>query len=72
MPGSAAKVTVSEKQYAILQELSRSRTVSEAVKQRATIMVLAFQGLLNEEIAPQVGLNRQQAGVWRQRWRTAG
>lgn len=71
MPGSAAKVTVSEKQYAILQKLSRSRTVSEAVKQRATIMVLAFQGLLNEEIAPQVGLNRQQVGVWRQRWRDA-
>jgi transposase len=71
MPGSAAKVTVSEKQFVILQEFSRSRTVSEAVKQRATIMVLAFQGLLNEKIAPQVGLNRQQVGVWRQRWRDA-
>lgn len=69
MPGSAAKVTVSEKQYAIVQEFSRSRTVSEAVKRRATIIVLAFQGLLNEEIAPHVGLNRQQVGVWRQRWR---
>lgn len=69
MPGTAAKVTVSEKQWAILDELSRSRSFPEGVKRRATIIVLAFQGLLNEEIAPQVGLNRQQVGVWRQRWR---
>lgn len=69
MPGSAAKVTVSEEQFAILEEFRRSRTESEGTKQRATIVLLAFEGLLNEEIAPQVGLNRQQVGVWRQRWR---
>lgn len=69
MPGSAAKVTVSEKQFAILDEFRRSRSESEGTKQRATIVLLAFEGLLNEEIAPQVGLNRQQVGVWRQRWR---
>ncbi len=71
MPGSAAKVTISEKQSAILDEFSRSRSVPEGIKQRATIVLLAFQGQLNEEIAPQVGLNRQQVGVWRQRWRDA-
>jgi transposase len=71
MPGSAAKVTVSEKQLVILEEFSRSRSISEGIKRRATIVLLAFEGLLNEEIAPQVGLNRQQVGVWRQRWRDA-
>ena len=55
----------------ILQELSRSRTSSKGVVQRATIMLLGVQGLLNEQIARQVGLNRQQVGVWRQRWRDA-
>lgn len=53
----------------ILQELSRSRTSSKGVVQRATIMLLGVQGLLNEQIARQVGLNRQQVGTWRQRWR---
>lgn len=71
MPGTAAKIKVSEKQQVLLQEMGRSRTESKGVVQRATIVLLGFQGLLNEEIALQVGLNRQQIGVWRQRWRDA-
>ena len=71
MPGTAAKVRLSEKQLAVLQELSRSRTVAKGIVQRALIILLGFQGLLNEQIAVQVGLNRQQVGVWRQRWREA-
>jgi len=69
MPGKAAKVTISERQQVVLEEFSRSRTASKCVSQRATIVLLAFQGLRNEEIAPRVGLNRQQVGLWRQRWR---
>ena len=34
-------------------------------------MVLGFQGLLNQQIAGEVKLHRQQVGVWRQRWREA-
>ena len=71
MPGKAAKIQISEKQQVLLQEFSRSRSVAKYVAQRATIILLGFQGLLNEEIAAQVGLNRQQVGVWRQRWREA-
>ena len=71
MPGQAAKVRMTEKQEVILEEYRRSRTESLCVIQRATIIVLAFQGLLNEEIALEVGLNRQQVGTWRQRWRDA-
>lgn len=71
MPGMAAKIRMSEKQLAVLEELSRSRTESVAVVQRATIIVLGYRRLLNEEIAVEVGLNRQQVGVWRQRWRDA-
>ena len=71
MPGTAAKVRVSEKQLAVLQELSRSRTAAKGIVQRALILVLGFQGLLNQQIAEEVGLNRQQVGVWRQRWREA-
>jgi putative transposase len=71
MPGTAAKVRVSEKQLAVLEELSRSRTAAKGIVQRALILVLGFQGLLNEQIAEEVGLNRQQVGVWRKRWRDA-
>lgn len=71
MPGTAAKIRLSEKQLVVLQDLRRSRTAAKGIVQRATIILLGFEGRLNEEIAPQVGLNRQQVGVWRQRWRDA-
>jgi transposase len=45
--------------------------VAKGIVQRASILVRAVQGLLNEQIALEVGLNRQQVGVWRQRWRDA-
>ena len=69
MPGKASKVRLTEKQLVVLEEWSRSRTEALGAIQRATIMVLALEGLKNEEIALQVGLNRQQVGAWRQRWR---
>ena len=71
MPGTAAKIPLSEKQQGILQELGRSRTVSRCVVQRATIILRGFQRRLNPAIAEEVKLNRQQVGVGRQRWREA-
>ena len=71
MPGAAAKVKVSEKQWAILDQLRRGRAASAALKQRATIVLQAFEGRANEAIATAVGPNRQQVGLWRRRWRDA-
>src|SRR6202043_1647288 len=71
MSGTAAKIIISERQQKLLEEFSKSRTVGKCVSQRATIILLGFTGKLNEEIALQVGLNRQQVGIWRQRWRDA-
>ena len=71
MPGTAARIQISEKQQIVLQEFSRSRTVAQCVVQRSTIILRGFQKWLNEEIAVEVQLNRQQVGVWRQRWRDA-
>src|SRR5437588_9404951 len=71
MPGKAAKVKVSERQWAVLQELSRSRTVAKGIVQRALILVRGVQGLRNEQIAVEVGLIRRQVGLWRRRWRDA-
>lgn len=71
MAGTAAKIVVSERQQALLEEFRKSRTVGKCIGQRATIILLGFAGMWNEDIARQVGLNRQQVGVWRQRWRDA-
>lgn len=69
MPGKAAKVTITERQQAILIEFSKSRSEPLHVRQRATIVLRAFQGRSNAEIAAEVGLERHQVGVWRRRWR---
>jgi transposase len=71
MAGTAAKILISERQQKLLEEFSKSRTVGKCLAQRATIVLLGFTGMLNEEIALQVGLNRIQVGLWRQRWRDA-
>jgi hypothetical protein len=71
MPGKAAKVTISERQQEVLDELSRSRSEPYFLRQRSTIILLAFAGLLNEQIAPQVDLERHQVGIWRSRWSEA-
>ena len=71
MPGKAAKISVSEKQLVVIEEFSRSRTVSVSTATRAKIVLLGFRGMLNEDIAEQVGLNRHQVGEWRRRWRDA-
>jgi transposase len=71
MAGTAAKVIISERQQRLLEEFSKSRTIGKCTSQRASIVLLGFSGMLNEEIALQVGLNRIQVGIWRQRWRDA-
>src|SRR3954447_2321396 len=71
MPGKAAKVLITERQQEILQTFSRSVTLASRLRQRAAIIVLAFDGLLNEEIAQKVGLTHRQIGRWRRRWANA-
>jgi len=71
MAGTAAKIIISERQQKLLEEFSTSRTVGKCLVQRATIILLGFAGMFNEDIALQVGLNRIQVGIWRQRWREA-
>jgi transposase len=71
MAGTAAKIIISERQQKLLEEFSKSRTIGKCIAQRATIILRGFTGMLNEEIALQVSLNRIQVGIWRRRWRDA-
>jgi transposase len=68
MPGSAAKVVITERQQVVLHKMSTATTVAKRLVQRATIILLAFAGLSNEDIARRVGLERHQIGIWRRRW----
>jgi transposase len=71
MPGKAAKVTITERQQGILSTLCNAPTAQSRLRQRASIILLAFEGQSNPEIAAQVGLTRNQVGRWRRRWAKA-
>ena len=68
MPGSAAQVVITERQQAVLRKLSTASTVAKRLGQRATLLLLAFAGVTNADIAARVGLGRHQIGLWRRRW----
>ena len=68
MAGKAAKVVITERQQDVLQQLSRATTIAVRLQQRAQIILLAFEGKLNQEIESLVGLGRDQVGLWRRRW----
>lgn len=71
MPGKATKVTITESQQEILRTFSRATTAPSRLQQRASIILMAFDGLLNEDIAERVGLTHRQVGRWRRRWAKA-
>jgi len=68
MSGKAAKVTITEKQQAVLNQIARSTTASQRLIQRTRVILLAFAGAINVVIADEVGLQRKQVGLWRRRW----
>ena len=71
MPGKAAKITVTERQHDILLTLRNAITAPSHLRQRAAVILLAFDGLRNEDIAEKLGLGQRQVGRWRRRWAKA-
>jgi transposase len=71
MPGKAAKITITESQQDILRTFSRATTAPSRLRQRASIILMAFDGVLNEDIAERVGLTHRQVGRRRRRWAKA-
>jgi transposase len=68
MSGKAARVVITERQQVVLQQLSRSTTVAFRLRQRAQLILLAFERRLNRDIAETVQLGTNQVGAWRKRW----
>jgi transposase len=71
MPGSAAKVVITERQQEALQELANARTTPLHLLQRARIVLRAFDGADNATIARAVALGPDAVGLWRRRWAKA-
>jgi transposase len=68
MPGSAAKVLITERQQEVLQELVAGRSTPVRLAQRATIVLRSFAKIDNADIADEIGLGPDAAGLWRRRW----
>ena len=68
MSGKAAKIQLTEKQHNMLQLIHRSTTAPNRFVQRVSVILMAFDGMLNMGIANQIGLARKQVGLWRRRW----
>ena len=57
MPGQAAKVTITERQQDILRTIGNAPTASSQLRQRATIILLAFQRRGSAEIRQGTHIN---------------
>jgi transposase len=68
----AAPIVLSVDQRAELAGLSRSRRVSVRLAERAKVILLAADGLENQQIAQRLGISRQKAGRWRDRYAKHG
>jgi len=71
MPGSAAKVVITERQQVVLQQIAAASTSPVRLVQRAQIILRAFEGQENQEIAAAIDLDATAVGMWRRRWAKA-
>lgn len=71
MPGKAAKVIFTERQQDVLRAMTRQSTCAQCLAQRASMILLAFDGWPNEDIADLLDCERHPVGVWRRRWAKA-
>lgn len=68
----ATPIVPTDEQREELERLSRARRVSVRLAQRASIVLLAAQGMENKQIGERLGITRQRAGRWRDRYAAHG
>jgi transposase len=71
MSGKAAKITLTDRMFDILTQLTGSRNSSAAVVLRARVILLAFEKQANQEIATHLGMCAKTVGRWRRRWQAS-
>jgi transposase len=68
MPGSAAKLVITERQQLMLRQMVAAPTSPVRLAQRAAIVLRAFEGEENQTIAGAIHLDPTAVGMWRRRW----
>lgn len=68
----ASAIELDQQERTELTRLSRAKTSSVRLVERARIVLLAAQGLQNREIAEKLGIDRMTAECWRQRYLESG
>jgi len=68
----AVDIELETQERQLLQRLSGSRSTSVRLAERSRIVLLAAQGKTNGEIAEALGVSRQKAGRWRNRYHQFG
>jgi transposase len=68
----AVRIDLSEVQRAKLVTLSQSALTAVRLVERTKVILLAAQGLDNQQIAEALGVTRQKAGRWRARYAQLG
>lgn len=68
MPGSAAKLRITERQQAMLKHMAAAPTSPVRLAQRAEIILRAFEREENQAIAAAIDLDPTAVGMWRRRW----
>jgi transposase len=71
MPGSAAKLVITEGQQAVLKQIVAAPTSPVRLVQRAEIILRAFERQENQAIAAAIELDPTAVGMWRRRWAKA-
>ena len=71
MPGSAAKILITERQQLMLRQMVAASTSPVRLVQRAEVVLRAFDGEENQAIAAAIDLDPTAVGLWRRRWSKA-
>ncbi len=68
----ALKIMLGDRERNRLERLRKSRSESVRVRERAAIVLLAAEGMENQEIASKLGQDKMKVGRWRKRYATQG
>ena len=68
----AVEIVLSDEEARELGRVSKSRPVSVRLAELSRIVLLASEGMTNEEIGIELGITRQKAGSWRGRYAESG
>src|SRR5690349_18306070 len=68
----AVPVVILDADRKTLERWSRGRSFASRLTMRAKIVLMAARGMLNQEIAAELGLQQKTVSLWRKRYVAAG